>query len=73
MVLSLFVRQRLGTFIAKPNSRDLEELRALIEAGSVTPSVDRVVALEETPEAIRELTHGRVRGKVVIAIEAASR
>ena len=29
MVLSLFVGQRLGTFIAKPNSADLDALRAL--------------------------------------------
>ena len=73
MVLSPFVRQRLGTFIAKPNSADLDALRALIEAGSVTPSVDRVIALEELPEAIRDLTRGRVRGKVVVANEPASR
>ena len=68
MVLSLFVRQRLGTFIAKSNSTDLDALRALIEAGSVTPSVDRVVGLEQVPEAIRDLAHGRVRGKIVIAV-----
>jgi NADPH:quinone reductase-like Zn-dependent oxidoreductase len=73
IVVSPFVRQRLGTFIAKPNSADLDALRALIEAGSVTPAVDRVIALEEIPDAIRDLTHGRVRGKVVIANEAASR
>ena len=73
MVLSLFVRQRLGTFIAKPNSTDLDALRALIEAGSVTPAVDRVIALEEIPDAIRDLANGRVRGKVVIANETTSR
>ena len=56
MVLSLFVRQRLGTFIAKPNSTDLDALRALIEAGSVTPAVDRVIALDQVPDAIRDLT-----------------
>jgi NADPH:quinone reductase-like Zn-dependent oxidoreductase len=72
MVLSPFVRQRLGTFIAKPNSADLDALRALIEAGSVTPAVDRVIALEDIPDAIRDLTHGRVRGKVVVANEPAS-
>ena len=72
-VLSLFVRQRLGTFITKPNSADLDALRALIEAGSVTPAVDRVIALEEIPDAIRDLAQGRVRGKVVMADEAASR
>src|SRR6185312_11881838 len=66
-VLSLFVRQRLGTFIAKPNSADLDALRSLIEAGSVTPAIDRVIALDEVPDAIRDLTAGRVRGKVVIA------
>jgi NADPH:quinone reductase-like Zn-dependent oxidoreductase len=67
MVLSLFVRQRLGTFIAKPNSRDLDALRELIEAGSVTPAVDRVIALDQVPDAIRDLAGGRVHGKVVIA------
>ena len=67
MVLSLVVRQRLGTFIAKPNCADLDALRALIEAGSVTPAVDRVITLEEIPDAIRDLTHGRVRGKIVVA------
>jgi NADPH:quinone reductase-like Zn-dependent oxidoreductase len=67
MVLSLFVRQRLGTFIAKPNSADLDALRALIEAGSVTPAVDRVIALDQVPDAIRDLAGGRVRGKIIIA------
>jgi NADPH:quinone reductase-like Zn-dependent oxidoreductase len=67
MMLSLFVRQRLGTFIAKPNSRDLDALRELIEAGSVTPAVDRVIALDQVPDAIRDLAGGRVHGKVVIA------
>src|SRR3954453_4219263 len=66
MVLSLFVRQRLRTFIAKPNSTDLDALRALIEAGSVTPAVDRVIALDQIPDAIRDLTRGRVRGKIVV-------
>jgi NADPH:quinone reductase-like Zn-dependent oxidoreductase len=70
MVLSLFVRQRLGTFIAKPNDTDLDALRALIEAGSVTPAVDRVVALDQVPDAIRDLAGGRVRGKIVAAISA---
>ena len=67
MVLSLFVRQRLGTFIAQPNSTDLDALRALIEAGSVTPAVDRVITLDLVPDAIRDLSSGRVRGKVIIA------
>jgi NADPH:quinone reductase-like Zn-dependent oxidoreductase len=66
-VLSLFVGQRLGTFIAKPNRADLDALRSLIETGSVRPAVDRVIALEEVPDAIRDLTAGRVRGKIILA------
>jgi NADPH:quinone reductase-like Zn-dependent oxidoreductase len=67
MIVSLVVRQRLGTFIAKPNTADLDTLRALIESGSLTPAVDKVVALDQVPDAIRDLAGGRVRGKVVIA------
>jgi NADPH:quinone reductase-like Zn-dependent oxidoreductase len=67
MVLSPFLRQRLGTFIAKESSADLDALRALIESGSVTPVIDRVVALHEVPGAIRDLVAGQVRGKLVVA------
>src|SRR4051812_47987316 len=67
MVVSLFVRQRLGTFIAKLNSTDLDALRALIEAGSLTPAIDRVITLDQVPDAIRDLVSGHVRGKIVIA------
>jgi len=67
MVVSPFVRQRLGTFIASENSADLDALRALIETGAVTPVIDRVVALHQVPDAIRDLAGGRVRGKLVVA------
>jgi NADPH:quinone reductase-like Zn-dependent oxidoreductase len=67
MLLSPFVRQRLGTFVAKENSADLDALRALIESGAVTPVIDRVVALRDVPDAMRDLAAGRVRGKIVVA------
>jgi NADPH:quinone reductase-like Zn-dependent oxidoreductase len=66
-VLSPFVRQRLGTFIANENRTDLDALRELIETGAVTPAVDRVVALDQVPAAIRDLTGGHVRGKIAVA------
>jgi NADPH:quinone reductase-like Zn-dependent oxidoreductase len=66
MVSSPFVPQRLGTFIAKDNGADLDALRDLIEAGAVTPVVDRVVGLEQVPDAMRGLAAGRVRGKIVV-------
>jgi NADPH:quinone reductase-like Zn-dependent oxidoreductase len=68
MALSPFVPQRLGTFITSENSKDLDTLRDLIEAGAVTPVIDRVCSLAEVPDAIRDLDAGRVRGKRVIAV-----
>src|SRR6187200_1382364 len=64
--LSPFVRQKLGTFISKERSENLEELRKLLDAGAITPVVDRTFALDEVPEAIRYLRGGRAQGKIVI-------
>jgi NADPH:quinone reductase-like Zn-dependent oxidoreductase len=65
-ILTIFVRQRLTTFIAKTNRSDLDTLRTLIEAGAITPAIERTVALDGIPDAIRDLSAGRVRGKIVI-------
>jgi NADPH:quinone reductase-like Zn-dependent oxidoreductase len=67
-LLSPFVRQKLGTFISKERNEDLEALREFLEAGTITPVVERTFPLSEVPEAIRFLRAGRVRGKVVITI-----
>jgi NADPH:quinone reductase-like Zn-dependent oxidoreductase len=67
-VLSPFLRQKLGFFISKERRQDLEELRALLEAGTIRAVVDRTFPLEEVPEAIRYLREGRARGKVVITV-----
>jgi NADPH:quinone reductase-like Zn-dependent oxidoreductase len=66
--LSPFVRQKLGTFISKERRQDLEELRTLLEAGTITPVVDRTFPLDEVPEAIRYLRDGRARGKIIITV-----
>ena len=67
-LLSLFVGQRLRPVVAKERSSDLEVLRRYIEAGDVTPAVDRTYPLSEVPAAIRHLRSGDVRGKLVIAL-----
>ena len=67
-LLSPFVGQKLGTWISKERKEDLEALRELLEAGKVTPVVDRTFPLSEVPEAIRYLRNGRARGKVVITV-----
>jgi len=70
LVLSLFVSQKMGTFVAKANTKDLLVLRELLEAGKIKPVIDRTYPLSETPEAIRYLAEGHARGKVVVTMAA---
>jgi NADPH:quinone reductase-like Zn-dependent oxidoreductase len=65
-LLSPFVSQKLGTFIAKVNAEDLDVLRQFIEAGKLIPVVDRMYPLSQSPDAIRYLQEGHVRGKLGI-------
>jgi len=68
VVLSPFVSQRLVSFEAKRSGEDLRVLKELIEAGKVSPVIDRTYSLGETPEAIRYLEEGHARGNVVITV-----
>lgn len=65
-LLSPFISQRLGTFIASENADDLRALAGLVEAGDVAPVVDRTYPLADAPAAIRHLLDGRAEGKVVV-------
>jgi NADPH:quinone reductase-like Zn-dependent oxidoreductase len=62
------VGQKLGTFVSRENREDMIVLKELIEAGKVTPVIDRTYPLSEVPEAIRYMRDGRARGKVVISV-----
>ncbi|HEX4719355.1 MAG TPA: NAD(P)-dependent alcohol dehydrogenase [Thermoleophilaceae bacterium] len=68
LLLSPFVRQKLGTFISKENNQDMIVLKELIEARKLTPIIDRTYPLSEVPQAIRYMRSGHARGKVVITI-----
>jgi NADPH:quinone reductase-like Zn-dependent oxidoreductase len=65
---SPFLKQRLRVFIAREHYEELEVLTELIEAGKVTPVVDRTYPLGEAPDALRSLEEGSVRGKAVITV-----
>ena len=67
-MLSPFVKQKLGTFVSKENSEDLRVLKGLIEAGKVTPVIDKTYPLREVPQAIRYVEEGHAQGKVVISL-----
>jgi NADPH:quinone reductase-like Zn-dependent oxidoreductase len=47
---------------------DVATLIELVEAGSVTPFIDRTYAFGELIEALRHVDEGRARGKVVITV-----
>jgi NADPH:quinone reductase-like Zn-dependent oxidoreductase len=68
MLLSPFVSQKLGTFVASENAVDLAALGDLVEAGTLTPAIDRTYALAETAAAIRYVQEGHARGKVVVSL-----
>jgi NADPH:quinone reductase-like Zn-dependent oxidoreductase len=69
LVLSRFVSQTLVMFLARRSKEDLTMMHELMEAGKVTPVIDRCYTLSEVPEAIRYLGEGHARGKVVITLE----
>ncbi|GIF50818.1 NADPH:quinone reductase-like Zn-dependent oxidoreductase [Asanoa ferruginea] len=66
--MSPFVSQRLVMFAAKERGSDLERLTELIEAGTLTPVLDKTFTLSRVPEAMHYLEAGKARGKVAITI-----
>jgi NADPH:quinone reductase-like Zn-dependent oxidoreductase len=68
VALSPFLGQRLTMLINEEHHSHLDTLRPLIEAGEVTPTLDRTYTLDQAHEAMAHLAAGRVRGKVAITI-----
>lgn len=66
--LSRLVRQRLTFFLSKERGSDLERLTEFIEAGKVTPSIDRTFSLDQVSEAMRHLEAGNARGKIAVSV-----
>jgi len=69
LVLSPFVDQELGMILAQLRQDDLAILGDLMQAGKVTPVIDRRYRLREIPAAIRYSEEGHARGKIVIDLE----
>jgi NADPH:quinone reductase-like Zn-dependent oxidoreductase len=67
MLLSRVVRH-LQPLASEPNQADLQFVTELIEDGKITPVIDKTYPLSEVPDAIRYLTAGQARGKIVITV-----
>lgn len=60
--------QKMGNILVKPSQKDLIVVKELIEAGKVTPVIDRRYPLSGVPDAIRYVEAGHAKGKVVITV-----
>jgi NADPH:quinone reductase-like Zn-dependent oxidoreductase len=68
VVLAPFVSQKLVLISAKRSSTTLDELRDLIEAGHITPVIDRSYPLAEVPAAMGYFVEEHARGKIAITL-----
>jgi NADPH:quinone reductase-like Zn-dependent oxidoreductase len=67
-ILSRFIGPTLRALTASENAADLVVLTGLVEAGKLTPVIDRTYPLGEAPAAIQHLVDGHARGKIVITV-----
>jgi NADPH:quinone reductase-like Zn-dependent oxidoreductase len=68
LVTSWFVDQDLRFFIASLNKKDLTFVRDLMQAGKVTPAIDRTYPLSEIRDAVGYQEGGHARAKVVVTV-----
>ena len=66
--LNRFVGHTLRPFLVSFNLEDLVALKEMIEAGKLTPVIDRTYQLTETPQAIAHVGKGHASGKVAITV-----
>ncbi|WNG29335.1 NAD(P)-dependent alcohol dehydrogenase [Cystobacter fuscus] len=68
MLAGMFGSQKMTSLMAMPRREDLLVLRSLIEAGKVTPVIERRYALRETAAALSHVAEGHAQGKTVIFV-----
>lgn len=65
--------RRLGVtyrfLFIRPEGEDLRQIAELVDRGVIRPVVDRVMAFDQTPQALEALLSGGVRGKVLVSTE----
>jgi NADPH:quinone reductase-like Zn-dependent oxidoreductase len=63
-----FVSQRIVSVEGESNEASLTTLATMIEAGDVTPVIDRAYPFGEAPDALRYVEDGHPKGKVVVTV-----
>jgi NADPH:quinone reductase-like Zn-dependent oxidoreductase len=67
-MLSPFVPHQLRMLYSIERHEDLATLKELIDAGQVTPLMDRTYPLVDAANALRHLAQGHAAGKTVIIV-----
>ena len=67
-----FISQRLVGLFATQKLTDLFTVSELVRRGQVTPLIDRTYPLDQAPDAVRYLSAGHARGKVVVTVTPAA-
>jgi NADPH:quinone reductase-like Zn-dependent oxidoreductase len=68
VVVNGLVQERLRLIPHEQKQEHLPTLTGLIEAGKLTPVLDRTCPLAGTAEGLRHVEQGHARGKVVITV-----
>jgi NADPH:quinone reductase-like Zn-dependent oxidoreductase len=68
-IVAHFVEQKMGFFIARLDHDDMKLLGELMQAGKMTPVIDRRYPLSEAAKAMEYLEAGRAHGKVIVSLE----
>ena len=63
-----FISQKVLFGVTKPNRADLQVLADMIQAGTLTPVIDRGYPLTAAAEAFRHLESGHAHGKIVVTV-----
>jgi NADPH:quinone reductase-like Zn-dependent oxidoreductase len=68
VLLSPFLRQQLRSLTAVERREDLLFLKDLIEAGRLTPVINKTYPLDEAPKALADADEGHGRGKRIVTV-----
>jgi NADPH:quinone reductase-like Zn-dependent oxidoreductase len=68
VLVSPLLRRRLALLFARERAADYERLTTFLEAGRISPSLDRTFPLENAAEAMHLLETGQVRGKIAVTV-----
>jgi NADPH:quinone reductase-like Zn-dependent oxidoreductase len=67
-----FGSKKIRFLAAKPGTKDLEFIMKLANDGRIKPVIETYYPLEKTAEAVRYLSEGHAKGKVVIKVQPAA-